>query len=73
MEILWDLQIINGNDINYSLSYSLKLCHPERAVGESKDLGTNFTANVVIMRRFFDSVLRTPLRMTYLVVRSTER
>ena len=41
---------------------------------ESKDLGTYWTANVIIMRRFFDFVLRTPLRMTYLVVRcKTER
>ena len=32
---------------------------------ESKDLCTNFTANEVQTRRFFDSVLRTPLRMTY--------
>ena len=31
---------------------------------ESKDLRTDLTANVIIMRRFFDSVLRTPLRMT---------
>ena len=36
---------------------------------ESKDLGTDLTAYVIKMRRFFDSVLRTPLRMTYLVVR----
>ena len=38
---------------------------------ESKDLGTGFAANVDEMRRFFDSVLRTPLRMTYLEVRAT--
>ena len=31
---------------------------------ESKDLCTDLTANVIIMRRFFDFVLRTPLRMT---------
>ena len=31
---------------------------------ESKDLRTDLTANVIIMRRFFDFVLRTPLRMT---------
>ena len=31
---------------------------------ESKDLCTNFIANEEQTRRFFDSVLRTPLRMT---------
>ena len=31
---------------------------------ESKDLGTEYTANVNKMRRFFDSALRAPLRMT---------
>ena len=35
-----------------------------QSTAKSKDLGTYFTANVIIMRRFFDSALRAPLRMT---------
>ena len=46
----------------------LRPCHPERGYAESKDLGTNFTANEEQTQRFFDYVLRTPLRMTDLVV-----
>ena len=38
---------------------------------ESKDLGTNLIANVDVMRRFFDSALRAPLRMTGLSFHST--
>ena len=31
---------------------------------ESKDLGTDFTAMVIVVRRSFDYGLRPPLRMT---------
>ena len=41
-----------------------------QSTAKSKDLRTDLPANVIIMRRFFDSVLRTPLRMTCLGVRS---
>ena len=46
-----------------------KHCHPERPEkiedfrSESKDLRTDLTANIIQMRRFFDSA-DAPLRMT---------
>ena len=35
----------------------------------SKDLRTDFSANLIVMGRFFDIGLRPPLRMTDLMVR----
>ena len=51
--------------------YEITICHPERTKKiadfrrESKDLRINLTANVIQMRRFFDSA-DAPLRMTSL-------
>ena len=55
----------------YRVVYSSDVILSDRR--ESKDLRTDWTANVIKMRRFFDFVLRTPLRMTYLIVRLIER
>ena len=41
-----------------------RTCHPEWSEAESKDLRTDLTANVIQMRRFFDSLCS--LRMTIL-------
>ena len=54
---------------NCSLSGNPPPCHPEQAKGESKDPRTDSGTIVFCVRRFFDSVRCTPLRMTHLSVR----
>ena len=64
MEKLWDLQIIHAVTVKFQFDGQSPdvVILSERS--ESKDLCTNFIANEEQTRRFFDSVLRTPLRMT---------